>query len=257
MPSIITPTHTEREKKRRLDDHDSGHGRRPPTDKRTGGGGDNDNWNDRPEGRRGPRERLARYRMGLFFGLAGDLMFFVAIASAFFVAQGGGHYDAYNNYINQWLPTKIPPILWLNTAVLIISGVTMEIARRHMFRENDVMDEWLGLGKPITRRALPWVSATMLLGLLFLAGQWTAWRQLALQHVFFSSNPSSPFFFLITYTHAVHLFLGIAALSAALIGLARSRQLEARQILVDCTAWYWHAMGLFWIFLFALLAFFQ
>ena len=257
MPSIITPTHTEREKKRRLDDHDSGHGRRPPTDKRTGGGGDNDNWNDRPEGRRGPRERLARYRMGLFFGLAGDLMFFVAIVSAFFVAQGSGHYDAYNNYVNQWLPTTIPPILWLNTAVLIVSGVTMEIARRHMFRENDVMDEWLGLGKPITRRALPWVSVTMLLGLLFLAGQWMAWKQLAVEHVFFGSNPSSHFFYLITYTHAVHLFLGIAALSAALIGLYRSRQLEARQILVDCTAWYWHAMGIFWIFLFALLAFFQ
>lgn len=257
MPSIITPTHTEREKKRRLDDHDSGHGRRPPTDKRTGGGGDNDNWNDRPEGRRGPREKLSRYRMGLFFGLAGDLMFFVAIVSAFFVAQGTGHYDAYNNYINQWLPTTIPPILWLNTAVLIVSAITMEIARRHMFRENDVMDEWLGLGKPITRRALPWVSATMLLGLLFLAGQWMAWRQLAVEHVFFGSNPSSHFFYLITYTHAVHLFLGIGALSGALIGLSRSRQLEARQILVDCTAWYWHAMGLFWIFLFVLLAFFQ
>jgi cytochrome c oxidase subunit III len=257
MPSTITPIHTEREKRRRIDDHDSGHGRRPPTDKRTGGGGDNDNWNDRPEGRRGPREKLARYRMGLFFGLAGDLMFFVAIVSAFFVAQGSGHYDAYNNYINQWLPTTIPPILWLNTAVLIVSAVTMEIARRHMFRENDVMDEWLGLGKPITRRALPWVSATMLLGLLFLAGQWMAWRQLAVEHVFFGSNPSSHFFYLITYTHAVHLFLGIGALTAALIGLYRSRQLEARQILVDCTAWYWHAMGLFWIFLFVLLAFFQ
>ncbi len=257
MPSTITPIKTEREKKRRLDDHDSGHGRRPPTDKRTGGGGDNDNWNDRPQGRRGPREKLSRYRMALFFALAGDLMFFVAIVSAFFVAQGTGHYDSYSNYINQWLPTAIPPILWLNTAVLIISSVTMETARRHMFRENDVMDEWLGLGKPITRQALPWVAATMFLGLLFLVGQWMGWRQLALQHVFFSSNPSSHFFFLITYTHAVHLFLGIGALVVTLIGLYASRQLETRQILVDCTAWYWHAMGIFWIFLFVLLAFFQ
>jgi cytochrome c oxidase subunit III len=257
MPSTITPINTEREKKHRIDDHDSGHGRRPPTDKRTGGGGDNDNWNDRPQGRRGPREKLSRYRMALFFGLAGDLMFFAAIVSAFFVAQNSGHYDAYNNYVNQWHPTAIPPILWLNTAVLILSGVTMEIARRKMFRENDVMDEWLGLGKPITRRALPWVCATVVLGLMFLAGQWMAWRQLALQHVFFGSNPSSHFFFLITYTHAIHLFLGVGALVSALVGLYASRQLEARQILVDCTAWYWHAMGLFWIFLFALLAFFQ
>jgi cytochrome c oxidase subunit 3 len=257
MPSTITPINTEREKKRRLDDHDSGHGRRPPTDKRTGGGGDNDNWNDKPQGRRGPREKLGRARLGLFFGLAGDLMFFIAIVSAFFVAQGTRHIDVYNRYINEWLPTAIPPILWLNTGVLLISSVTMEIARRTMFVENDVMDEWLGLGKPITRRALPWLSATMFFGLLFLAGQWVAWNQLAVQHVFFRSNPSSHFFYLITYTHAIHLFLGIGALTASLVGLYASRQLETRQILVDCTGWYWHAMGLLWIFLFVLLAFFQ
>jgi cytochrome c oxidase subunit 3 len=257
MPSTITPINTEWEKKRRLDDHDSGHGRRPPTDKRTGGGGDNDNWNDRPQGKRGPREKLSRARLGLFFALAGDTMFFVAIVSAFFVAQSSSHIDAYNRYINEWLPTAIPPILWLNTAVLLLSSVTMELARRTMFRENDVMDEWLGLGRPLTRRALPWLGATTVLGLLFLLGQAEAWRQLGIQHVFFASNPSSHFFYLITYTHAFHLFLGIGALGASLIALYVSRQLETRQILVDCTAWYWHTMGLFWVFLFALLAFFQ
>ena len=256
MPPAITPL-TEHEKKHRVEDHDSGHGRRPPTDKRTGGGGDNDNWNDRPQGRRGPREKLGRFRLAVFFALSGDLMFFVAIVSAFFVSQTTGHYNAYNQYINEWLPTAIPPILWLNTAVLILSSITIEIARRHMFRENDVMDEWLGLGKPITRRAIPWVSTTIVLGLVFLIGQSIAWRQLAAQHVFFRSNPSSHFFYLITYTHAIHLFLGIGALVGTLIGLYASRQLETRQILVDSTAWYWHAMGLFWIFLFVLLAFFQ
>jgi cytochrome c oxidase subunit 3 len=257
MPSIISPTHTDHEKKRRVEDHDSGHGRRPPTDKRTGGGGDNDNWSNRPHDSRGPREKLARFRLFLLFALAGDLMFFVAIVSAFFVAQSTGHYNASNQYINSWIPTTIPPILWLNTAVLILSSATIEFARRTMFRENDVMDEWLGLGKPVTRRAIPWVSATIVLGLVFLVGQWIAWRQLAVQHVFFGSNPSSHFFFLITYTHAIHLFLGVGALMAALTGLYTSHQMETRQILVDSSAWYWHAMGLFWIFLFVLLAFFQ
>lgn len=257
MPAIITPNKTDQDKRRRVEDHDNGAGRRPPTDKRTGGGGDNDNWSDRPDGRSGPHERLNRYRMGIFFALASDLMFFVAIVSTFFVNQSTGHVDAYNHYINEWIPTTIPPILWLNTAVLILSSVTMEFARRNMFRENDVMDEWLGLGKPITRRALPWLSATIALGILFLAGQWTAWNQLALQGVFFKSSQSSHFFYLITGVHAFHLFLGIAGLIAAFIGLYVSRQLETRQILVDCAAWYWHTMGILWIFLFGLLTFFQ
>ncbi len=184
-------------------------------------------------------------------------MFFVAIVSTFFVNQSTGHINAYNHYVNEWVPTVIPRILWLNTAVLLFSTVTMEFARRQMFRENDVMDEWLGLGKPITRRTLPWLSATIALGLVFLAGQWMAWRKLAAQHVFFKTNQSSHFFYLITGVHAVHLFVGIAALAAAFIGLYVSRQLEARQILVDGVAWYWHAMSLLWLFLFALLAFFQ
>jgi cytochrome c oxidase subunit III len=257
MPATITPNKTEQERNRRLDDHDNGSGKRPPTDKRTGGGGDNDNWNDRPNGRRGPNERLGRYRMGVFFALASDIMFFVAIVSTFLVNQSVGHYDASNHYVSDWIRTAIPPILWLNTAVLILSSISIEIARRTMFREHDVMDEWLGLGKPSTRRALPWVATTIGLGLLFLAGQWTAWRQLTVQHIFFRSNQSSHFFYLITGVHAIHLFIGIAALIAAFIGLYVSRQLETRQIMVDCAAWYWHCMGLLWIFLFTLLVFFQ
>jgi cytochrome c oxidase subunit 3 len=32
---------------------------------------------------------------------------------------------------------------------------------------------------------------------------------------------------------------------------------EIRQILVDTSAWYWHTMGVLWVFLFVLLVFFQ
>ena len=257
MPATFTPTQTEREKGRRLDDHDHGAGRRPPTDKRTGGGGDGDHWHNAPQGRRGPGERLGRYRLGLFFALAGDLMFFVAIVSVFFVARSTGHFDAYNNYINEWLPTSIPPLLWLNTGVLLLSSVSVEWARRRMFRESDVMEEWFGFGRPTSRRAMPWLGVTVALGLLFLFGQAIAWKQLATQRVFFASNPSSHFFYLITYTHAVHLFLGLGALLLAIYGLSASRRIETRQILVDCSAWYWHTMGVLWVFLFGLLVCFQ
>src|SRR5580698_4560664 len=226
MPATITPNKTDQERKRRLEDHDNGSGRRPPTDKRTGGGGDGDNWNDRSHGHRGPYERLHRYRMGIFFALASDLMFFVAIVSTFFVNQSTGHIDAYNHYVNEWVPTVIPHILWLNTLILLL-------------------------------RAFPWLAGTIVLGLIFLAGQYIAWRELAAQHIFFRTNQSSHFFYLITGVHAVHLFLGIAALLTAFTALYVSRQLENRQILVDGAAWYWHAMGILWLFLFTLLAFFQ
>src|ERR1700710_1746138 len=119
MAATITPIDSDRDKKRRVEDHDHGSGRRPPNDnkdKRTGGGGDGDNWNNRPAGRRGPREKLASYRLGVFFALAGDLMFFIALVSVFFVAKSSSHFDPYGHYVNSWLPTRVPRILWLNTA---------------------------------------------------------------------------------------------------------------------------------------------
>jgi cytochrome c oxidase subunit 3 len=261
MP-VITPSRgtesvdVERERRGR-DLDEGGGGRRPPTDKRTGGGGDPDNWKDRRRPNSGPRERLQRLRLGLFFALAAVFMFFVAIVSVFFVAQGSGHFSANDRYINDWLPTAIPSILWLNTALLLVSSVTIEIARRHMFREVDVMDEWLGLGKPTARQAMPWLLATILMGSLFVVGQLMAWHQLHLQRIGMSTSQSSHSFFFITGVHGAHLLVGVFALMAAFIGLLRSRQLETRQILVDLAAWYWHSMGALWIILFGLLAFCQ
>jgi len=251
-PTITPPEIDRRRPPGDIRENDSGSGRRPPTDKRTGGNGEGDNWNDRPHGRRGPRERLSQVRIGVFFGLFAVLMFFIALVSAFFVTKANGHFDAYSRYINDWLPTVIPSILWLNTAVLVVSSASAELARRSMFQEQDVMDEWLGLGRPTSRRATLWLSVTLALGIVFLAGQVAAWKQLAAQHASFA-NPSGHFFYLFTYAHAAHLLIGVGALVAALIGLHRSRRMLTRQILVDATVWYWHAMGLLWVLLFALL----
>jgi cytochrome c oxidase subunit 3 len=259
MPAIITPPDLER-RPRRTEENDGGHGRRPPNGrdlKRTGGGGDNENWNDSAGHRHRPGERLTTYRLGLFFALGAVFMFFVGIVSVFFVSQSSGHIDAYNRYVNAWLPTAIPPILWLNTAALVLSSVTVEIARRHMFHQIDAMEEWFGLGKPTSRRALPWLLATLVFGGLFLAGQLAAWHQLEVQGIYFHSNISSHSFYIITYAHAIHLTAGVAGLIAALLGLYAFRSIENRQILVDCVAWYWHSMGALWLCLFLLLAFCQ
>ena len=72
-----------------------------------------------------------------------------------------------------------------------------------------------------------------------------------------ASNPSSHFFYLITGTHGLHLVIGVLALASAMLALIFLRRVELRQVVVDCTAWYWHTMGVFWIFLFGMLVFCQ
>jgi cytochrome c oxidase subunit 3 len=252
MPTTFTRHPVETERK------DPGIGGKPPVDLRpTGGGGngDDDEWNRL--GRSGPRETLKRFRLMVFVVLSGDMMFFVALAVLFYAHQGVGHLDVRNSdFIGDWHPVDLPPILFLNTAVLLLSSLTMEIARRHIFHEFDVVEEWLGLGRPALWRTLPWLGATLGLGLLFLAGQWTAWRQLTSQGFSFSheATPASNFFYIITGMHALHLLVAIVALAVSLVCLRLLRKVEYRQIAVDSLSWCWHAMGLAWILLFAVLA---
>ena len=163
MPVTFTRAPAEVERK------EPGIGGKPPVDRRPtggGGGGGDDDWQSQ---HRGPRERLHRIRFFVFFALAGDMMFFAALVVLFFARQAGIHMDPRSHeMIGDWHPIMLPPIVYLNTAVLLLSSLAMEFGRRNIFREIDVLEEWLGLGRPALRRTLPWVAATLALGLLFL-----------------------------------------------------------------------------------------
>ncbi|HUX43525.1 MAG TPA: cytochrome c oxidase subunit 3 [Terracidiphilus sp.] len=196
-------------------------------------------------------------RFFVFFGLAGDTMFFAMLLLLFFARRAGTHLDPItHDPVGDWHPILLPPILYLNTAILILSSLTMEIARYNIFREIDVLEEWLGMGHPALNRTLPWIAATLLLGVAFLSGQWMAWQQLTAQGFAFDqwSTPASYFFYIITGLHAVHLVLGLLALAVCLSATGWLKRVELRQVAVDITAWYWHAMGLAWLILLVVLA---
>jgi cytochrome c oxidase subunit 3 len=254
MPSIFTSIPSDVERKA------PGKGGKPPVDRRPtggGGGGGDDDWRSP---RRGHRESLNRTRAFIFCALAGDMMFFVALVAVFYARQMSTHMDPRTmQQIGDWHPILLPRILFFNTAVLALSTLTMEIARRHIFREFDVLEEWLGLGRPALRRTLPWLGATLALGLMFLAGQVIAWRQLTAEGFAFDrwASPASYFFYLITGLHAAHLLLGVFALIFCLVALSHLKRVESRQIAVDATAWFWHTMGLAWLILFTVLIFGQ
>ncbi len=97
------------------------------------------------------------------------MLFFAVLVLFFFARQAGLRMDPRTHLLaRDWHPLLLPPILYLNTAVLLLSSLTMERARLNIFREVDVLEEWLGLGRPALRRTLPWVAATLALGVVFL-----------------------------------------------------------------------------------------
>jgi cytochrome c oxidase subunit 3 len=251
---MFTPTPAETERK------EPGFGGKPPVDRRPtggGGGGGDDDWKNQ---RQGPRELLNRVRFFLFSALTADMLFFAVLVLFFFARQAGMRMDPRSHeLIGDWRPVQLPPILFLNTAMLLLSSLTMERARQNIFREIDVLEEWLGLGRPALRSTIPWVGATLFFGALFLIGQAMAWRQLTAQGFAFDrwSTPASYFFYVITGLHAAHLVAGIAALILCLTALGMLKRIEYRQIAVDATAWFWHTMSLAWLLLLAVLAFGQ
>ena len=201
--------------------------------------------------------RLRRARLGLLVALIPVLMLFVSFTSAYVVRQGLPTLDPRtNNLIRDWIPVTLPRLLLLNTFVLLVSSVSMELARRQI-RARAVMETastaaGVSIRDPIRK---PWLALTFVLGLAFLFGQWTTWKQLAANGFYVSTTPSSSFIYLLTGAHAAHLLGGVVALLIASVAALLDRSLKTRSIVVDVTAWYWHFMALLWIYIFGLMEF--
>ena len=200
---------------------DDGGGILPPSN--GGGGGD--------EGKRPPKRRPSprRYYTGIALGIVSVLMFFMALASAYLVRRGSP----------DWVPVRVPGLMWFNTAVLLVSSGTLEMARKR-----------LGLLDVAGFRRL-WAGTTIF-GVAFLLGQVVAWRQLVGEGIYLASNPASSFFYIFTGAHALHLLGGVGALLyVAWRNFERAQ--VTRVVAAEVTSYYWHFMDGLWLFLLVLL----
>src|SRR5256714_14041533 len=76
--------------------------------------------------------RLRRARLGLFVGVTGIVMIFISFTSAYVVRQGLPSLDPRTGtLVHDWLPVPLPGLLFINTVVLLLSSVSMELARRY------------------------------------------------------------------------------------------------------------------------------
>lgn len=180
----------------------------------------------------------ARYRLGAWAGVGSILMLFVALTSAYIVRSAAS---------NDWRPVAMPKVLWLSTALILVSSVTIEAARRSL-RNNGVT-----YGR--------WLLGTLVLGAAFVISQLVAWRQLVKQGVYLASNPYSSFFYLFTAAHGVHLLGGLGALTYLLVRTTKQRDTldgELRRVgAADAASIYWHFLDALWIGLFLLLMFWK
>ena len=208
------------------------------------------------------RDRLRRYRIGMFFALAAVVMLFVSFTSAYIVRQGVGTWsDASARYVTDWQPISLPPLLWVNTIILLASSFTLAMAHRALSRKLRAAPRHAASPMAasalivVNRRPVPWLGITFVLGAGFLVGQLLAWEQMRHLGIFVSTNPSSSFFYVLTGAHGLHLLGGVLALAYAGLTSLLRKPLATRFLVVDVTALYWHFMDFLWIYIFALLHF--
>jgi len=172
-------------------------------------------------------------RNGIWVALAAITMMFVAFTSALFVREGSASSD--------WHHLAIPKILFLNSLLLIASSLTLESPRRRVAAFARGLSKEVGV-------PLRWLYGTLVLGLLFVAGQYQAWLNLRAQGLFLASNPNSSFFYVLTGVHAVHVLGGLGGLLYVIHKLDRP-VLALRRSTIDAMSYYWHFMAGLWIYL--------
>ncbi len=239
---------------RTVDPSHGGRGTLPPLPRGGGGGGGRGDSNQ-PD----YTWKLRRYRMGLFFFLVTVTILFVTMTAAFLMLKSGNKYNPYTNrYDSEWEPIAIPrQLLLFNTLLLLVSSITLERARRKSRVEAVIVPASRIPGIiPIREDSRHWVFATVGLGFAFLAGQWRAWEWLRAKDLFTRSGAASSFVFLLTGAHAVHLLGGLLVLLYASFVPGRKDAIYRRSITIDVTSWYWHFMGLLWVYILGLFWFF-
>jgi cytochrome c oxidase subunit 3 len=252
MPPTIE--HVEVEKKAQKPKLGGGGPGKIPHRRGYGGGGD-DGDRDRPDDFLSRKERLRRYRIAIIVAIVSVTTLFIGLTLVYLMRQGMGHWDPETKtFIHDWHPLTLPyRQLLINTFILILSSITLELARKGLLRKEEFAA--MGILPPKLSTELPWLGVTVLLGFGFLGGQIVVWNSFRAQGIYLASNPSSSFFYLLTGLHAIHLLVGLLVLLLALFGSWLKMRFESQQTAVDVTGWYWHFMGLLWIYLFALLHF--
>src|SRR5215211_4442053 len=112
-----------------------------------------------------------RYRIGMCVSLASIAMLFTSLSSAYVVRSG---------VINDWFPIAVPRMMFGSTALILLSSVSITLARRK-------------LKQSFFQGYSRYLLLTGFLGLGFLISQLFAWRQLELQGIYLSSHPHSSF----------------------------------------------------------------
>ncbi|MEM7367021.1 MAG: cytochrome c oxidase subunit 3 [Bacteroidota bacterium] len=181
-------------------------------------------------------------KFALWLFIVTVIMIFGGLTSAYVVHRG-------SLSEGEKLFFDLPPILWTNLIVIILSSLSMQFSLREVGRENN-------------QRAMIGLLVTVALGIWFLLGQLQAFVDLTESNLFFvdqtRQDDSVSYFYVITGLHGLHIVAGLIVLLVCLLKTAFSSFRSGRQLIsYEMTAIFWHFLGLLWVYLFIFMKYTQ
>ncbi len=165
------------------------------------------------------RVPVERIGLGVFLAVVGAL--FALFGSAFVMRMD----------LEIWSALTLPPIVWANTALLVLASVFLHRAAAGARR-----DDRLGLQRDLGVAAL----ATM----GFLAGQLLTWRELTATGDGLATGPAASFFYLLSGLHGLHILGGLCALG--MVAMRAEADIGRLRLRLGLCVTYWDFLLLVW-----------
>ncbi|HAP78083.1 MAG TPA: cytochrome oxidase subunit III [Acidimicrobiaceae bacterium] len=131
------------------------------------------------------------------------------------------------------------PLTSVSSFVLLMSSLTMVLAVNAAKAKDD-------------RNTNLWLTATALLGSLFVGGQVYEFTVFYHEGLGFTTSLFSSSFFTLTGFHGVHVTLGVIMLMALVGIIVRSRIPGDKAEVVELVGLYWHFVDVVWVVIFTL-----
>lgn len=175
-------------------------------------------------------------KMMLWFGILSLIMSFAGWTSAFVVSSTRP--DWASDFV-------LPHAFLISTIVIVISSVTIWIAKRSMKQDNRQM-------------TMTWLLTTFALGIVFIYNQFLGFQQIIELGYNFTgptSNVTMSYIYLIAVVHILHVAVGLICLLVVIYNHFKQKYNSTQMLGIELAATYWHFVDLLWVYLFLFLYF--
>ena len=171
----------------------------------------------------------------LWLAIASIVMVFAGLTSAYVVRQAEGN----------WWYFDLPNLFYINTAVIIVSSITLILASVNIKKDN-------------IQQTKIFMLLSLILGFVFVFIQFKGWGVLVENGIFFAgaeSNAAGSYLYAISGVHLAHIFGGILTLLITTIKTFGGKYNSKSYNGIRLASIFWHFLGILWIYLFGFLIF--